>query len=75
MAMLHMPAAVTASGYLCSGRWFERAESRVACCDSAEPAAPVSPGPVQATAPVLKMGQQTSVRHAFSSAVSWRPTW
>jgi hypothetical protein len=25
---------------------------------------------VQAAAPVLKMGQQTSVRHAFSSAVS-----
>jgi hypothetical protein len=43
-------------------------------CDSAEPTATISSPLVQAAAPVLKMGQQTSVRHAFSSAVSWRPT-
>jgi hypothetical protein len=30
--------------------------------------------PVQAAFLVLKIGQQTSVRQSFSSAVSWRPT-
>ena len=34
------------------------------------PTAAISTQPVQAAAPVLKIGQQTSVRHAFSSAVS-----
>src|SRR5262249_25541511 len=34
------------------------------------PTAAISTPPVQAAAPVLKIGQQISVRHAFSSAVS-----
>ena len=44
--------------------------SRAACCDSAEPTAIISPPLVQAAAPVLKIGQQISVRHSLSSAVS-----
>ena len=39
-------------------------------CDSAEPTATISSPLGQAPAPVLKIGQQISVRHAFSSAES-----
>ena len=44
--------------------------SRTACCDSAESAAMISSPLVQAASPVLKVGQQTSVRHAVWSVVS-----
>jgi hypothetical protein len=44
--------------------------SRAAWCDSAEPTATISSPLVQAASLVLKVGQQTSVRHAFWSVVS-----
>ena len=55
-------------------RWYLRHFMQETASGLAACARQQSAGSVQAADPVLKIGQQTSVRHAFSSAVSWRPT-